>query len=148
MMLYHEYERLRAEYLTAQDIYRDVLNEKEELFQRTQPKGLRTDSEHVSGGAVRSAYDEYLIAKDELRIEERLKEAQDLMLRRKDILTSKEIELRASFHTRNKIYTLRFIDRLKIKRIARLTNYSRSQVYRIVQSLESELRGGGSDEGC
>ena len=52
----------------------------------------------------------------------------------------KEQELRASNNSYDKIYRCRYIDKLTIEKTARLSNYSRSQVFNILKEIRKHLK--------
>ena len=54
---------------------------------------------------------------------------------REHLLKIKLEELRASNNVEDKIYLLRFIDRVRVFRIAKMIGYSESQVYRILEKI-------------
>ena len=139
-MLYLEYERLRRKYNDAMLIYDSILTEKEELFQRTQPKAVNTEQEKVSSCPQGSKFDHYLIEKEKKRIDERLEEAKDNFEERLILLTQKEEELRASKAVDDRIYTLRKLEHLKIRKIAKEINYSESHVKRRLKKIDQKIK--------
>lgn len=139
-MLYLDYERFRQNYLEAQRRYDDVLSEKERLFARTQPHAVRFDKESCTSSAGSSPFDCYLIEKERKRIDERLDEAGTLMLNRKELLKLKEQELINSRDILDKIYRLRYILRWNVPKISRETGYSESHLYRILTSINDQIR--------
>lgn len=140
-MLYVEYDELKTKYYAARKKYDEVLTEKEELFARTQPQAVDFGKERVSGGSPASPFDEYLIAKEQKRIDERLNEAKGILDDRQKILSLKLDELKASKDWHDIIYKLYFIDCLSISKIERRIPYSRVQVWRIINIIKSNLAG-------
>lgn len=139
-MLYEEYEEYKSRYYEAQRIYNDILNEKEELFAKTQPKATQITGEKTTGGKHENLFDEYLIQKERKNIDKRLEEAKSILDDRERLLKLKELEVRASNHSYDKIYRCRYIDRLTIEKTARLSNYSRSQVFNILKEIRKHLK--------
>ena len=139
-LIYLEYERLKVKYKEAYSNYDDIIAEKERLFEMTQPHGIRYDGERVSGGANKNPFDEYLIAKEQSRIDERLEEARAILEDRKQILDAKKRDLRESKDVYDKIYRLKFIERWKICRIATFVSYSEPQIYRIIRSIKRRIK--------
>lgn len=135
-MVYLEYEKYRIRYLETQRAYDEILSEKEALFQRTQPQAIKYDKEHVDGGETHNLLEEYIEKKEEKRIDERLAEVKSLLEDRERLLRLKLDELRASKYLEDKIYYYRYIERIRAFKIARMINYSESQVYRILQKIE------------
>lgn len=139
-MIYLEYERLKVKYKEAYNAYDEIITERQRLFEMTQPHGIKYDGERVSGGGDKNPFDEYLIAKENSRIDERLEEARQILDDRKRILDAKKRDLRESKDVYDKIYRLKFIERWKIYRIATFVAYSEPQVYRIVKSIKQRIK--------
>ena len=139
-MLYLEYERIRRKYNDAMIVYDSILTEKEELFQKTQPQGIKTETERVISVPQGSKFDQYLIEKERKGIDERLAEAKDNFEERLILLVRKETELRASKVIDDMVYTLRKLDRLKIRKIAKITNYSESHIKRRLKIIDQKIK--------
>lgn len=139
-MIYMEYEEFRSKYLSAQRKYDEVLSEKEALFDRTQPQGVAFDKERVAGTSDSNRFDDYLIQVERKQIDERLAEIKTIMDKRWDLLLDKEDELRASTEIMDRLYVLRFLDHLKMQKIALEINYSESHIYRLMNTLLNEVR--------
>ena len=139
-MLYEEYEIYKNKYYEAQRKYNDILNEKEELFAITQPKAMQITGERTSGGKHQNTFDIYVIQKEKKNIDQRLKEVKSILDDRERLVKLKEQELRASTHPYDKIYRCRYIDRLTIEKTARISNYSRSQVFNILKEIKRNLK--------
>lgn len=139
-MLYEEYEEYKSRYYEAQRIYNDILNEKEELFAKTQPKATQITGEKTSGGKHENLFDEYLIQKERKNIDKRLEEAKSILDDRERLLKLKELEVRASNNSYDKIYRCRYIDRLTIEKTVRISNYSRSQVFNILKIIRKSIK--------
>lgn len=140
MLLYLEYEQLKQRFADTQQMMHEILLEKEELFLKTQPKSVKYDSERVAGGDYTNAFDEYVIAKEKRQIDERLQEARQMVEDRKELLRLKEQELRQSRNVTDKIYRMRFLDRIKVHRIASMIGYSEASVYRVLHTISETLR--------
>ena len=140
MMLYLEYERFKRKYNDAQAVYDSILTEREELFQRTQPKSVDTGQEKVSSCPQGDSFASYLIEKERKRIDERLNEAKDNFEERLILLTQKEYDLRESKQVDDRIYTMRMLDRVRIKRIAKAINYSESHVKRRLRKIRQKIK--------
>ena len=139
-MIYPIYERYLESYIKTQKQFNEILNEKEELFERTQPHSMSFDQESVSGGGGRNAFDEYLCAKERKHIDERLAEIKMILDDRKELLKKKEQELRNSKHLFDRIYRMRYLDHYKMDRIASIIGYSKSQICRILQKIDDEIQ--------
>lgn len=136
-----DYEIYKSKYFEIQVKYNEILTEKENLFTKTQPNALRYDKVAVQGGTYANGFDEYLIAKDREQIDERLAEARQLLEDRERLLKLKEKELRASKDRLDLIYCMRYVDNKRPYAIARSLNYSESQIYRILDKIQKEIRG-------
>lgn len=139
-VLYEEYELYKNKYYEVQKKYNDILNEKEELFAKTQPKAVQIKGEKTSGGKHTNTFDDYLIQKEKKNIDKRLEEVRSILDDRGRLVKLKEQELRASNNSHDKIYRCRYIDRLTIEKTARISNYSRSQVFNILKEIRSKLK--------
>lgn len=140
MPVYIAYEYCKNKYLNTQKKYNEILQEKEDLFQRTQLKAIDYDNEKIEKGYKHNAFDEYLIAKEKARIDERLDEIKSILYDRKYLLHLKEQELRNSKNHIDQIYKMRYIDQLNVRKIAIFSCYSESQVYRILERVRKTLK--------
>ena len=138
-MLYIEYEIYKNKYYEVQKKYNEILNEKEELFARTQPTAVRITGDKTTGGKHINAFDDYLIQKEKKNIDQRLEEVKSILDDRERLVKLKEQELRASNNSFDKIYRCRYIDRLTIEKTARISNYSRSQVFNILKEIRKNI---------
>lgn len=135
-----DYEIYKCKYIEIQVKYNEILTEKENLFTRTQPNAIRYDKVQVQGGNLGNGFDDYLIAKEKAKIDERLIEARQLLEDRERLLKLKEKELRASKDRLDLIYCMRYVDNKRPYAIARSLNYSESQIYRILDKIQKEIR--------
>lgn len=138
-MLYLEYIEYKHKYNEAQKAVSMILDEKTVLFQKTQPKSPLSDTERVDGGTPRNKVEEYVIAMEQRRVNERLAEAKTLMLERLDMLRQKELELRASKAKYDEVYVLKYLEHMSISEIAYHMKYSESQVYRIHKKVRKNI---------
>lgn len=135
-MLFLDYEEYKNRYIASQKQYDEILQEKEELFAKTQPSAVRFDKERVTGGAIENAFDEYLVKKERKQIDDRLAEARNLLSDRKRLLALKREELYASNDILDKVYRMNHIEHIRAYKIARIINYSVSQVYRYLEQID------------
>lgn len=136
-MIYEEYKN---KYYETQREYDIILTEKEKLFSITQPSAIKFDKEIVSGGVVDNMFERYLILKEEKKIDQRLEEIKSILDDRERLLKLKEQELRASTDVKDKIYKYKYLDKLKVFKIAKLVGYSEPQVYRILKIIRNNLK--------
>lgn len=139
-MVYLSYEAAKKRYLETQKRFEDILSEKERLFSRTQPKATTFDKERVNGGEIRNTFEDYIIEKEKTQIDNRLEESKVIMHDCEWLLKLKEQELRHSKHIHDRIYCLKYLDRIRVYKIARRLNYSERQVYRILREIDSNLK--------
>ena len=147
MRLYLEHRKYFLLYLEAQKNLEGILNEYEIISQKVQPKNSLAEHERefsketilpASGQKVNKA-DEYVIAMEQRKIRQRLDDAKLILNERKGLLDIKESELRKSRDIYNMIYTLKWVDGIKVDAIVDETGYSRSQVYSIIKRLSKQL---------
>lgn len=144
-MLFLDYEILKIKYLDTQQGITQILNEKERLFAKTQPKSVQFDKERVSGGQQGNAFEDYMIEKERKQIDERLTEMKGLLAERRSLLKLKEEELRASKDVRDIIYCYRYLENVSGYEIAKLTNYSKSQIYRTLKEIDKKIGLNGKE---
>lgn len=147
MRLYLEHRKLYLQYREATQKLENILNEYEIISAKIQPKSSLAEHERefsketilpASGKKINKA-EEYAIAMEQHRIEERLYSAKLILKERTELLKLKEEEIRKSKDIYNMIYTAKWIDGLKPEAIVKQTGYSRSQVYNIVGHLTKQL---------
>lgn len=138
-MLYKEYWEYKTKYYDAQKKYDEVLSEKERLFAKTQPKATQYDKEVVSGGSPSNTFDEYVIAKEKKQIDERLEEAKSILDDRERLLKLKEEELRHSKDWYDIIYVYYYINKLSIRKIEKRIPFSKSDIYRKLETIKENL---------
>jgi hypothetical protein len=135
-MIYKTYENYKEKYYEAQNEYNAILNEKEELFIMTQPKSADYSKERVNGGTKNNVFDEYLVQKELKNIDQRLEEAKSILYDRKRLFEQKEEELKHSSDINDRIYKYKYLDKLKIERIAILIPCGEATVYRALKRMK------------
>ena len=131
-MMYIDYELSKRRLDETRKAFEAMLDEKEELFVRTQPGATRYDKVRVTGGKTPNAFEDYVSAKERTNLDERLDEMRSLMQDRQTLLKAKEADLRKSNDILDRVYCLRMIDKQRIFRIAKITHYTDRQIYRFV----------------
>ena len=139
-MVYLEYEEQKLKYQQSYKKYDEILTEKEALFAITQPKSVQFDKERVSGGVPSNTFEEYIIQKEQKRIDQRLAEARLLLIERETLLRIKEDELRESKDINDRLYVARVLDRMKMQKMTKFLNYSESHIYRMLGEIYSEIK--------
>ena len=129
------YESSRAQYMRILDMYNAALTQKEMLFQRTQPKGIQIKPDKIEGSGGSNPLEEYMIRKDELKLDRRIEEARAMLQYRDELLQKAERDLRASRGTWDVIYVYRYLDNRTVHWIAKKMNYSQRNVYMILEKI-------------
>lgn len=142
MRLYIEHRKYYLAYQNALHNVERIIDEREQLLARVQPKSSLAEHEREfmasnpsSGGNFVNKVEEYVIESEQRKIKERLEEAKEILNERYEILEQKEREIRKSKDIYNVIYTYKWIDGLKADAIIVQTGYSRSQVYNIIKYI-------------
>ena len=138
-LLFLDYEKFKIGYHAAQTQYNDLLNEKEALFTMTQPRSVRYDIERVSGGEHDDSFAQYLIKKEQLKLDERIDELRTILEARAELMDIKLDELKGSKDILDRVYWQRFILRKKVSEISILLNYSEPQVYRFIKTIKDMI---------
>ena len=137
MFVYIVYETLKKKYCDAQKKFDEILNEKEALFVKTQPKSPNWDKISFSS-QMHNSFDQYLMLKESFKVEERLVEIKSILKDREELLNLKEYELRMSKNHIDMVYRMRFLDQYNISKISAHMHYSESQIYRILQNIKGK----------
>jgi len=139
-MVFLEYERAKNKYSKAQMWLDDALTEQERLLTKTMPNAIRYDRVNVKSSPNGNVLDDYVIAKQEKKIDNKICRMRQLLADRERLLKLKEKELRASKDKLDQIYCMRYVDDKRIYLIAKTLNYSESQIYRILDKIQREIR--------
>ena len=134
-MTYLEFEKYKVMYDDLQERFAQILLEKERLFTKALPSGIRYDKEQVQCSIDGNPLEEYVMSLDEENIDEKLSQIRESLKDWEILMNLREKELRKSHSVPDRIYVMRFIDGYGINRIANTINYSKSQVYRIVNQI-------------
>lgn len=138
--IYITYEEYKRNYYKVQKLYNEILEEKEKLFAKTQPKSTKFDKIIVDGGNISNSFDNYLIIKEKKQIDKRLNEIKIISEDRKKLLDAKEDELRKSKEWIDKIYVYKYIENLQVRKIIHLVPYEEAQVYRYLDEIKKTLK--------
>ena len=134
------YEKAKTSYERSLSVYSRILSRKEELFQRTQPKGIAIDPDRVQGSGDGNPLEEYMIRKEKLGLDQKLTEAWSIVESRTLLMERAEANLRMSKGVYDKIYTARYLDGIPVHTIARRLHYSESNVYRILSIIDRKKK--------
>lgn len=139
-MLFLEYERAKIKYYKAQMWFENALSEQERLITKTMPSAITYNKPNVKSSPKGNALDDYVIAKEEKRIDKKISRMRKLMDDREKILKVKEQELRKSHDKMDLVYTKWKIDGQSPEEISEVLHYSKSQVYRMIGGIKSAIR--------
>jgi hypothetical protein len=113
-VIYLDYEQYKRKYLDTQKSLDSKLSEKEQMLQKGDSESLKQIDETIDG--LKAALDD-----------------------RGMLLKQKERELFESNNPDDIAYRLRYIEKMKVKRISRIIHYSDTQTYRILQNIQEIL---------
>ena len=136
MEYYSMYIRHKRELFEALKEHSKIVDEKVELFQRTQPSSVDMGKVGRGTSTGTDKVDSYLIKNEERQVDARLKASKEIceeMIRRLDY---DEKMVRMSSEAADRVYALRFLDRLSIGDIASRLHYDQSYIYKIVKKIE------------
>lgn len=135
-MIYLDYLDIQHKYILSMQEVDKILNEKELLFQRTQPKSPVMDIERVSGGSPENKIETYIVELERKKIDERLKKAKEIMHDRHELYLLSLEDLKRSKDKYDMIFVLKWIDGKNAREISRLLHYSESHVYRMINKIK------------
>lgn len=139
-MIYLEYESYKRKYLDLQEQFNHFLLEKERILTKTLPKAIRYDKDLTTTGVPDdNPLESYVMELERSKVDIHLDQIRGILEDRKMLLDAKEKELRASHNQYDRVYTMRYLDGLGIKRICIDMNYSRAQVYRILDEIKKKI---------
>lgn len=142
MRYYKEHRKEYLEYLQAQDVLNDVVNEYLVVFQKTQPHSPCYSGIQFSG--IHNKVEDYVIEVESRHLKQRAEDAEKTLHLKKELLDLKEEELRKSRDIYDLLYTAKWIDNKRVKDIIRDLDlkgiyYSTSQIYEIIKRIKKEI---------
>jgi len=135
-MVYPEYEEYKRKYQYFLNRFNQILSRKEDMLMKTLPSAIRYDKDHVQSSPSSNVLDEYVIALDETQIDSELAKVKELIEDRGRLLDLKEKQLRDSQHINDRVYVMKYLEGYSVNRISKVLNYSRTQVYRILDEIK------------
>lgn len=133
-MIYEEYESIWNTIRKKEEELFKLINKRDELFLKTQPKSSKFDKEKVDSKTTRNMMEEYVIQKEYLN--ERIMQLNITLDDIYQVLKRKRDELRQSKNIYDRIYYYRIIERLSMYKIATLIGYSKEQTYRYFKKIK------------
>ena len=137
MELFVEHYRLNEEYKEAKKEFDKALEKKSQLLYSIVPKSANFENELVKGSSS-NKFLNYTIKMEEIDKEINVRRnLRDVLAYR---LKLKEIELKKSDNILDKVYYLKFVERMKVKYISIKINYSKEQTYRFLKKIAEDLK--------
>ena len=136
MELFIEHYKLNEEYKEAKKEFEKALAKKSQLMYSVLPKSANSEIELVKGSSS-NKFLNYTIKMEEIDKEINVRRnLRDVLEYR---LKLKEIELNNSSNILDKVYLLRYVDERKVRYICIKTNYSKTQIYRILEEIKKKI---------
>ena len=136
MELFIEHYKLNEEYKEAEKEFEKALAKKSQLMYSVLPKSANSEIELVKGSSS-NKFLNYTIKMEEIDKEINVRRnLRDVLEYR---LKLKEIELNNSSNILDKVYLLRYVDERKVRYICIKTNYSKTQIYRILEEIKKKI---------
>lgn len=136
MELFVEHYHLNEEYKEAKKEFEKALAKKSQLLYSVVPKSANFENELVKGSSS-NKFLNYTIKMEEIDKEINVRRnLRDVLEYR---LKLKEIELNNSSNILDKVYLLRYVDERKVRYICIKTNYSKTQIYRILEEIKKKI---------
>ena len=133
-MIFEEYESTWEKIRKKEKKLIELINKREELFDKTQPQGTKYDKELVDGKNPKNIIEEYIIQKEYMN--EKINQLNTTLDDMYQILKRKREELKLSRNLYDRIYYLNYIERLNIQKIANMIGYDRTSIWRHLKRIE------------
>lgn len=142
--LFIEYELLKRECKSAKKEYDKALEKKAEYYYSVLPGASDTSKELIKTECTNDKFLNYTIRIQEIdsEIDVRKNLYGNLSYR----LKLKEIELRNSKELLDRIYTYRYLDKLKVKVIGIKIRYGKSQIYDYITKIKNMIENATSEK--
>lgn len=139
-MVFPLYEQAKIRYWIAGENLIKIMQEEEEIFQRTQPKAVDYSKPKVKSSANADAFQRYLEAREQARIPERKVEAEKAFDVAEETKNRIKKELLASEELLDRIYVLSKEKYLPAKEIGQKVGYSHHHMYRILKKIDEIIK--------
>lgn len=133
-MIYEEYEAILNKIHKKEKELLDTIKKRENLFSMTQPKSSKFDKEIVDGKNTINSMEQYVIQKEYFN--EKINQLNQTLDDWYQILRRKREELKLSKNLYDRIYYLKYIERLSVFRISMIIGYSKEQTYRYLRKIK------------
>ena len=139
-MIWPQYERSKKALEQAQRDFTEAVDQKAELFQRTQPSSTSLEDEAVSTSRINGTdrFDAYLIESERKQIDLRLKEGAEVVdAMRKRLQIDREL-LEQSIDTEDRIYLHRFVHGKRVISVSLAVGLSEDHAERILARINKQ----------
>lgn len=133
-MIFEEYESTWEKIRKKEKKLIELINKREELFDKTQPQGTKYDKELVDGKNPKNIIEEYIIQKEYMN--EKINQLNTTLDDMYQILKRKREELKLSRNLYDRIYYLNYIEKLNTQKIANMIGYDRTSIWRHLKRIE------------
>ena len=133
-MIYEEYEAIWNKIHNIEKKLFKLIDKRDELFDKTQPKTSQYDKEVVDGKKQTNIQEQYVIQKEYLN--EKINQLNTTLDDLYQVLKRKREELKLSKNIYDRIYYYREIEKLSMYKISSLIVYSKEQNYRYYRKLK------------
>ena len=140
-MIYQFHHICYREYCQSKDAYKMLCEQKEVLFDKTQPRAIDYSKDRVQNTHTTNPIEKYIIDLDRLTINERIKEAHSIVSDRQYLLQFIEADLQRSVDLLDKVYYYRYVRRQKLDWIRKMIGISESQTKRLYKAIKQSLTG-------
>ena len=137
-MIYTEYEKMWVVIRKQEKELFELINKRDELFTKTQPKATILDKEIVDGNNPSNMMESYVIQEEYYTM--RIEQLQQSLDDRYQALKRKREELKLSKNICDRIYYLKNIEKLNVFKVSVLVNYSKEQVYRYLRKMNKNIK--------
>ena len=142
-MIFEEYEIIWSKIRKIEKDLFELINKRDELFLKTQPKSNKYDKEKVDNKTTKNMMEEYVIEKEYLN--ERIEQLNITLDDWYQILNRKRGELKLSKQIYDRIYYYRLIEKVSPAKIAYLIPCDKTTVYRRMKEMCKMVKGLGNE---
>lgn len=134
-MDWREFDGIERGYKAARQLLRELLERDDELFQRTQPGAIRYDQDKVQSSGGEDKLLAYVAQRQAEHLDDRIRIARLHVTEWEEYRMRSLQELRRSRNPEDRVYVLRMVDGLSVRKVARLVGYDKRHVYRILKKM-------------
>lgn len=135
--MYKEYHRLWYLMILAKRDLENSQSRYDDILEQTTNITVSLKSDIVSGNRSSDKLEKLISQKIDL--ETIIKSQEELYTARRNTLDKKFEELKSSKELKDRVYRLKFISKCKVKKIAKVINYSNGYTYNLVCKIRKEM---------